>query len=244
MKFATLVLLPTLVTVLNGCSTTESENVRTQGIRAEIRIIATGSDVANEATVEAHLYVGSGGVGGTLIEISSGDSLHAYLDGEAYGLGKNSDLFGVYYAATLPTSSVNTQYQVSFERDEGVSALESVVMLPEAFQITSETSISTTKSATLDITWSPQGEGKLTLIYGFSCEGGTNSNSDDFGFRTIDDDGAFQLDLGDYLATDVTQCEGTIDLERTVSGTLDSNFGEGGFINGVQRRSITIDVVK
>ncbi len=64
-------------------------------MRAEIRIIATDSDVANEATIEAHLYVGSGR-GWSLIEISSGDSLQAYLDGEVYGLSKTSGLFAVY----------------------------------------------------------------------------------------------------------------------------------------------------
>ncbi len=242
MKFPILVLMAMCATFLSGCSTTDSENVRTQGIRAEIRVIATSSDVANNAIVEAHLYVGSGGVGGTLIEISDGDALRAYLDGEAYGLKKTSDLFGVYYAVTLPTSSVNTQYKVSFERDEGVSATESSVMLPEPFEITSDTSISTTKSATLDITWSPLGVGKLALMYQFSCEGGTNQSSDLFGSRSLDDDGAFQMDLGDYLSADVTQCEGVIDLERTNSGTLDANFGEGGYIQGVQRRSINIAV--
>ncbi len=244
MKPLFIVFMLVFAALLSGCSTTESENIRTQGIRAEIRVIATGSDVASDALVEAHLYVGSGGIGGTLIEISNGDALQAYLDGEAYGLNKTSDLFGVYYSATLPTASVNTQYKVSFERDEGISATESTVMLPEAFEITSDTSISATNSATLDITWSPQGTGKLTLIYSFSCQGGTDQSSDDFGFKNIDDDGAFQIDLGDYLASDVTQCEGSIDLERASSGTLDSNFGEGGFINGVQRRSINIEVIE
>jgi len=242
MKLPILIFMVICAAFISGCSTTESENVRTQGIRAEIRVIATSSDVANDATVEVFLHVGSGGVGGTLVEISGGDTLRAYLDGEAYGLTKTSDLFGVYYAATLPTSSVNTQYKVSFERDEGVSATESSVMLPEPFEITSDTSISTTKSATLDITWSPQGAGKLALLYQFSCDGGANQSSDLFGSRSIDDDGAFQMDLGDYLATDVTQCEGTIELERTSSGTLDTNFGEGGYIQGVQRRSLNIAV--
>jgi len=242
MKFPILFFMAILAAFISGCSTTESENVRTQGIRAEIRVIAISSDVDTDAAVEVYLFVGSGGVGGTLVEISGGDGLRAYLDGVAYELTKTSDLFGVYYAATLPTSSVNTLYQVSFERDEGVSATESSVMLPEPFEITSDTSISATNSATLDITWSPQGAGKLTLMYRFSCEGGTNLSSDLFGSRSIDDDGAFQMDLGDYLAADVTQCEGVIDLERTSSGTLDTNFGEGGYIQGVQHRSMNIAV--
>jgi len=79
------------------CLTTKPKNVPTQDIRAEIRIIATDSDVANDATIEAYLYLGSGG---SFIEISSGDSLQAYLIGVAYGLSKISELFGVYYAAS------------------------------------------------------------------------------------------------------------------------------------------------
>ena len=193
MKFPTLFFMAIFSAFISGCSTTESENVRTQGIRAEIRVIAISSDVDTDAAVEVYLFVGSGGVGGTLVEISGGDGLRAYLDGIAYELTKTSDLFGVYYAATLPTSSVNSQYKVSFERDEGVSATESSVMLPEPFEITSDTSISTTNSATLDITWSPQGAGNLTLMYRFNCEGGTNQSSDLFGSRSIDDDGAFQM---------------------------------------------------
>ena len=52
-----------------GCTSTESENVTTQGINADIDVIADGSGLT---VVRAQLEVGSGGIGGTQLDLSPG----------------------------------------------------------------------------------------------------------------------------------------------------------------------------
>jgi len=234
-------LLSTLV--LFGCSKTDSENIRTKGIRAEITITSLGSGLANDSEAIVRLYSGSEGFGGTLIELSEGDELIAVIDGQNYGFSEVSDLFDQYYQATLPTNNLNTEYKVSFVRDEGVSATESTVTLPDEFDITSGTSVDVTKNETLPVAWSPTSSGSsLSVFYSFDCrttEGGKLSIS---GTQYINDDGNHTFDMSELVRDDITACDGKIDLKRINKGTIDPNFGEGGRIEGIQRRRIDIDV--
>lgn len=228
---------------LFGCSKTDSENIRTKGIRAEIAITSVGSGLANDSEAIVRLYSGSGGFGGTLIELSEGDSLIAVIDGESYGFSEVSELFDHYYQATLPTNNLNTEYKVSFVRDEGVSATESIVTLPDEFEIDSSTSVDVTKNDTLPVNWSPSFSGEnLTINYSFDCttvEGGKLSIG---GTQYINDDGAHTFDMAELVRDDIVTCDGKIDLKRINKGTIDPNFGEGGRIEGIQKRRIDIDV--
>jgi|GEM_PF-1714817 len=231
-----------------GCSKTDSENIRTSGIRAELTVTATGADVSNDSLVEARLYSGGSGIGGTLIEVSSGDTLTAYEGAVKYQMVKKADLFDIYYLATLPSGDVNTVYQVSFERDEGVSATESYTMLPDPFEITSSHNSPVLKETDLNVTWSPAGSGSLKLAYDFDCLTSTGGSVNTSGIQTVTDNGSAQIDIVDMLNEHmldepISTCDGYIDFKRSQSGTLDSNFGEGGSIQGIQRRRLELDIV-
>lgn len=229
--------------LLFGCSKTDSENIRTKGIRAEMTITSIGSGLANDSEAIVRLYSGSEGFGGTLIELSEGDNLIAVIDGENYGFSEVSELFDQYYQATLPTNNLNTEYQISFVRDEGVSATESVVTLPDEFEITSSTSVDVTKSDMLLVNWSPSITGEnLTINYNFDCRTAEGGKLSIGGTQYISDDGAHTFDMSELVRDDITSCDGKIDLKRINKGSIDPNFGEGGRIEGIQRRSIDIDV--
>ena len=234
-----------LAVFLVGCSTTESENIRTKGIRAEMSVTATGASVNNDSLVEVRLYSGSGGVGGTLIELSGGDTLRAYADAQEFGLVEVSESFDLYYHATLPTGNLNTVYKVSFIRDEGVSATESTVMLPEPFEVTSDDSVDVTKEENLNIAWSPAIIGEqLAMRIVLDCRTSSNGSVSTNSTSYIDDDGSEIIDISNYIREDVTTCDGEIHLKRIKIGSLDSNFGEGGSIEGVQRRIIEFNVTQ
>ena len=63
------VLVSLLVLAVSGCSQTSSENVTTQGIYADILVIAEG---LGATVVRAQLEVGSGPLGRTMLEQDQG----------------------------------------------------------------------------------------------------------------------------------------------------------------------------
>ena len=72
-----------LTLLLTACSTTDSENVNTEGIYAVFTIQEDGAN--------ATFYVG--GITGTVLQLSSGDSVTC--NGNA--LSEDQDIFGAYH---------------------------------------------------------------------------------------------------------------------------------------------------
>ncbi len=226
--------------LLVGCSSTESDNVKTDGIRAEIKVIATGN---SSTKVEVTLYVGSG-VGGSQLELTSSDSLTAFANGEEHTLTRVDDILSTYYETAFSGDSVNTQFLVSFTRSEDTSAPSSTVMLPDPFGITSEQNLDFQFNDVVTLNWTPTADGDLSFSFTYICslEGGGSSRISIAG-DSSPDDGTYRFQLSD-LPDNATSCDGTVILERSQAGSLDPNFGEGGFIRGIQRRTYSFDVVQ
>jgi hypothetical protein len=228
-----------IVFAFAGCSDTASENVTTQGIRAEIRVVADGSGFT---AIRANLTVGSGGVGGTQLDLSPGDSLTVTANGIGKTMVKDTSILGIIdYTASFAFDEPNTMFVVAMNRDNATDAPNSNVALPDGFIISMPTNTTIyTTGQSIEIVWAPSGTPVVpsasvtidcTLMSG---QVGTGSQhiplSTDTGFASTPV--ASAMPSG---AIDTSRfCEGTIYLERIRNGNLDRNYGEGGRITGEQ----------
>jgi len=149
-------LVSLLVLSISGCSQTSSENVTTQGIRADILVIAEG---LGATVVKAQLEVGSGGPGRTMLNLAPGDSLTVTANGIEKTMVKDISIIGeIEYYASYPFDDAGTQFVVSLNRNNGVSAPNSNVILPEGFVVMLPTSGTVFSSGqVIDVVWAPSG---------------------------------------------------------------------------------------
>ncbi len=224
---------------LGGCSNTASENVTTQGIRAEIRAVADGSGIT---TVTAQLKVGSGGVGATQLDLSPGDSLTVTANGIEKTMIKDTSIIGdIEYTASFAFDDANTLFVVAMNREAATSAPNSNVTLPDGFIISMPTSATVyATDQDIGIVWAPSGTPivptvsvtiECTLMSGQTTIGSQHiSLSTDTGFASTSVVSAMPSGFIDIRRL----CEGTVYLDRVRNGNLDRNYGEGGFITGEQ----------
>lgn len=234
-----------LTLLLQGCSVTESENVRTAGISADIDVTSTTSDPDGQSRVKVTLRSGSGFTG-TELELTGGDRLYVTVDGDRTLLSPSSGLFSTGYEAMVSSTSTHTEFLISFEREEDTSAPSSTVMLPEPFEVDEPAQSHYRFDDEVRLTWSPSGDGHIQLGYVFDC---TLKNGE---YRVlsglhplVDDDGSHTLKLGNLIPDGedtMSYCGAEVVLKRTQDGQLDPNFGEGGSIQSAQERTATFAV--
>lgn len=229
---------------ISGCGSTQSDNVKTKGISAEITISA---DSTGKATVSTSLSAGSG-FGATSLILSSGDVLKATANGTTQVLSKDTTLFGeVKYKTTFDNINPGTVTTVSLQRADDTSCPNSHVQLPDAFTITvpSQGQIFS-RTDTMNVNWTPPVNiaGSMKIDFLTTCtsqQGGDVIRSNGF-FRS--DSGATTVAVADLfpdLPFDTAKdCTSKVEITRSVDGTLDPGFGEGGSIKGVQSRTVSI----
>lgn len=86
------------------------------------------------------------------------------------------------------------------------------------------------------------------LEFDGNCRSNNNSTFIRFISRSTPDDGEYVINASQLLfATagennDIGGCDYNVHLKRSITGTLDPNYGEGGYIYGIQKRSISISI--
>lgn len=229
----------TCVCVLSACSSTSSENVATQGIAADIDVIAAGNGTT---TVTAQLEVGSGGLGGTVLELGPGDSLTVVSNGIQKTLTEQTSLFGdVSYSASYNFDNADALFTISFNRANGINAPNSNVALPAGFVVQSPTSSTIySRNDDISIVWQPAGTG-ITPSVGvtLTCTRTNGIRVSDFQNIALSFDSGVALlpvaavvPVGNFDPDQL--CEGTVSLSRWRRGNLDPNYGEGGDITAEQ----------
>ena len=221
-----------------GCSQTSSENVTTQGIFADIRVIAVG----NGATVvKAQLLVGNGGITQTQLILAPGDTLSVTANGIQKPMVRDTSLIGeVEYWASFPFADAGTLYTVAFSRANGMSAPNSNVTLPDGFVVMLPvTSTVFGTGEIIDVAWAPSGTAivpsisitvECVLIDGILISESRNlSPSTDSGASSIAVDSV--IPSGPIAINENKLCEATVYLSRQRYGNLDPNYGEGGTIS-------------
>lgn len=228
---------------LSACTSTSSENVTTQGISADIDILA---DSSGRTFVTVNLRVGDGGLSATSLQLGPSDSLTASANGVQQTLSEDSSIFGEYsYVTSFNFDDANTVFTIAFDRASGLSAPNSNVALPEGFFVSSP-GISDVfgTGETIPIVWAPSGTTIVpeifvtltcTLTSGLMT---TDSQSVNLG----SDSGSASLPVASIIplgTLDTSRlCDGTVELSRWRSGSLDRNYGEGGQIDAEHVRTV------
>jgi hypothetical protein len=232
--------------LLTACSDTESDNVKTTGVHAEIEVVANGS---GNTDINVQLEVGSGGEFTTQLDLSNGDTLVAYANGEEQTLTKVEKLLGTHYVTTFNFDSTNIEFRVALLRNNDESAPNSTVLLPDPFAITSPNSGEIfARNADIVTTWDPGfSNHSIRVNYELYCSDGNYISTYQIE-RVISDSGQHTINATDLLGSHASQtstqngCDLNIIVSRTRYGNLDPNYGEGGYIKASQKRSRTVRI--
>ena len=216
-----------LVFLALGCKeSVESTDIRTTGIYPEITVEAEGS---GSSTVTVKLKVG-GSNSNTFLELTGGDTLEATVDGETKTLRETSD---EVYSASFPVDAEGTEFLIAFLRtEEDESAPASVVQLPAPFELEVAPREASRATDDVELTWDPPADGDLDWDMSGECI--------EREFDEIPDDGTYTVtadSIEPFLESDKEEsCTVSVQLERSLRGSIDEAFTEGGRIVAIQRR--------
>ena len=225
-----------------ACSNTSSENVTTEGVRADIDVFSDGS---GRTLVDVQLEVGSNGIGNTSLELGPADSLTVMANGIQKTMIEDASILGEFsYEANYDFDDGGTMFTVSFVRNNGISAPNSNVILPDGFIVQSPTSNDVFGQAdNIPIAWTPSGTTIVpTVQVSLSCFLNSAVMITETTAATITaDTGVASLPVAAVIPTgslDTSRlCEGEVRLSRWRRGNLDPNYGEGGDITAEQLES-------
>jgi len=222
---------------LLACTNTESENIKTKGIHADIDISAYGN---GQTEVGASLRVGSSS--NTWLNLTGGDQLFALKGAEKKEMTERQLLGAVWYTATFDVDAAETEFAVAFERESDASAPNSHGALPAAFSLSAPVeSTEFARTAEIVITWAPTVTGNSDRMHIFA----DGTCIQPYDPADLDGDpGTFTIPANAFKEP-VDQdlqgktCEVTIEVRRTRPGQVDPAF-EGGDVIGRQVRSVKI----
>ena len=219
-----------------------SEDIKTSGIRVEIEVTSSSE---NQAEIDVALLVG-GSNSNTYINLSGGDKLTATLnDATTKDLNEETDLLDskkVTYNITFNNAGAgasNASYKVSLQRPTETDALNSTVNIPEAITgFIADKNTFSRSSEDLSLTWNGLNNGSnVELSYEGDCI--FNDSVD------TSDDGSYQINSGviESNASSNQNCDITFTLTRQLSGSLDPNYGEGGYIRAYKTSSFDVSSI-
>jgi hypothetical protein len=219
-----------------ACSDVQSEDVFTDGMYADLDVVATGDGTS---TANAVLKVG-GATSTTFVELTADDALTVSLDG-AEPVPMNELELGDWhgYSASLQGDSTESEFVIAFTRTVDDGAPSSTITLADPFTLGTVASESS-RGADLAITWDPSGVPGQTMSITVTGDCVIAQ------VQTVDDTGSYT-----FLANTITTAEGnesatcpiTIDVRRYETGAVDPAFGEGGAAVGIQERTATTQSV-
>ncbi|HLL23510.1 MAG TPA: hypothetical protein VK427_15340 [Kofleriaceae bacterium] len=215
-----------------GCTTSSSGEVFTSGIHASITARASGN---GQTLVSATLYNGAPSEL-DYVELTGDDRLIARANGAARALTEVQVLNTVVHRAMFDVDASGTAFEVAFERTIDQGAPSSTAALPLALEITSAPSTASRAQAFV-VSWAPAStaDAMSWSVSGDCVEDQRGPIAGDPGSVTIDA-GLVVKRMGAVP----DQCALAVTIERARPGTLDSRYGRGGSIAGVQARTATV----
>lgn len=216
--------------------TTSSENVRTEGMAAEVRVDARNG---LKTSVDVVLRVG-GPLSNVFPQVAGGDRIEVTngIDTVPLGFSKNVIARPAYYGELRGDSGGQT-IQIRFTRAANTSALGTKVIMPPSFAITSPPPGEKHSAArpALAVTWSPVGPTPMEWsIEGTCIKGQSGDQRADTGRLEVVLEAAPPPDGG----PPPSRCDVNVRLTRIARGVVDPAFGHGGSITATQQRELTI----
>lgn len=215
---------------LGGCVKTDSQDVTTRGIYADIGATANGTGTT---TVHATLYFGSP-IHLDFVQLTGDDALIATGAGVEKRMSESSFLNVVSHTASFGTDAEGEQFVVDFERSIDGGAPETIVTLPAKFVI-DPAPATASRGSSLRLAWAPSTADAMRWEASGDCIE-LASGSIGSGSSVTIADGTFQKRMGATIPDD---CTVTVAITRSKDGVLDSHYGKGGVAHGEQTRSVT-----
>jgi hypothetical protein len=224
-----------------GCTPPPSTNYNTQALQLQASVEASGD---GKTVVTAALFETDGLR--KQVELVNGDGFQVSAYGNTLPLYNRGSNYVPKYQGNLD-SDVGGEIRVAFTRTSPeVSAPDSLVILPEPFQVTGPQAGSHfSPTDTLTINWTPGGISTVVSIGG-NCQGSVNSTpavTRNISQQVTLDGTTYSLPITQLLgsaplATGET-CRFTITLTRSSTGQTDPNLMAGSSIVASQIRRIT-----
>lgn len=234
--------IPLLLIAFSGCQKVASSSIDTNAVYARIDAQAHQDGVTN---IEVQLTVGA--ISNTVLELTGGDRLTATAGGVTKDLRRDSNILGdIKYVTEFNNGNdQGTEFKVSFDRQAGVSAPNSVALLPAPFTIDMPVSGDTfTRNDSIVVVWNPAGSFSDVINVDASGTCGNLQYSTSVS-DPVDGAGMASYQAAELLPTTLqpgVNCETSITLRRRDTGTIDSNF-DGGYYTIEQRRTVTVNIV-
>ncbi|MDB4956976.1 MAG: hypothetical protein JWO36_4545 [Myxococcales bacterium] len=222
-----------LVLVLGtGCAKTDSGDLLTSGIYADVSAITQGSGTT---TVNATLFVGSP-LNLNFVELTGNDQLVATHGSDRKVMVESQLLNIVGHSADFPVDAEGEMFDIAFDRTVDQGAPRSTATLPAKFTVAPPPSTSS-RAAMLTVGWSPSGSGDAMSFRaeGDCIESFVDSLAGDAGTLAIAAN-TLKKRQGTNIAD---QCTATLTVFRTRAGSLDPHYGKGGTVSGIQARVVT-----
>jgi hypothetical protein len=213
---------------LAACAKTDSEDLLTHGMSAELEARATGDGTT---LVSATLFVGDPS-DLNFVELQGDDDLIAENSGQQMEMGESSLGNIVSYSAVFTTDEEGDEFVVDFERSLDAGAPDSSVTLPAKYTVDA-VDTAQSRAADLVLSWDEPSDDDMAWRADGSCI--------ELAGAPID---ANATDLTISASTLVAvagadpSCQVTITLTRQREGDLDPGYGHGGSILGTQIRTV------
>ncbi|MEO7092582.1 MAG: hypothetical protein ABI175_04975 [Polyangiales bacterium] len=221
--------------LVGGCSKSDSGDILTSGMYGSIHARAEGDGKTHVVT---SLFLGQP-IDLNFIELSDDDKLVVRHAGQEMTPSEGELLNIVSYTATFNTEAEGEMFEVAFQRTVDAGAPSSIATLPTPFTLAAPPATSS-RAAAMTLTWSPSGSGNtMTASIDGSCiDLVTVPITGDTGSVTIPAD-MIKKKMAQQGQTIPDSCTAEIRIERQKMGTLDSHFGKGGSVQGIQARKAT-----
>jgi hypothetical protein len=216
---------------LAACQKTDSSDILTSGVYADLSAVADGTST----DVSATLFLGEP-IHLTYLDLNGDDHLIASHASEHKDMVESIVLNVVSHHATFASSAQGDAFTIAFERSVDGGAPSSVATLPAGFTLAGVAGTQS-RAAELTFSWLPgdTGDAMSWQALGDCIELEGSSITGDTGTATIAPN-TLKKRMGDGIAD---QCTVTLTVTRSHPGELDAGYGKGGQISGQQRRSVT-----
>jgi hypothetical protein len=220
-----------LATGAAGCAKTDSEDLLTSGMYAELQARTKG-DASNTAAVSAVLYVDDP-ADLNFVQLDPGDQLVASQGSESEVMDQVELGNIVSHGATLMNGAAGTQITIALDRHVDQGAPSSTATLPDAFTLAGAP-LSESRGHDVTITWTPSGTADQMSwqAVGECIVAATGNITGDPGTFTL----AANTLVQESGQNAPTTCTVTLTVSRTRKGSLDPHYGKGGTIVGAQDR--------
>lgn len=211
---------------LFSCAKTNSDNIKTSGIRATFSVVGNNQ---NSVTCTASFQVGEG-VGGTYLDLDANDSITC--NGNSMS---KTDFVTVSYSATVPYQ-VGGTYTLVFTR-AGEGSYTSTVTLPEAISNYSPNTAQTLqKGSPLNISWTPSSNATDDSFSAYLSLSGVSELLTD----SPPEQGALGFGSAETTPSpsNTGNITGTLEYSRSRTGTMAT--GLSGSITASQKASISV----